>query len=114
MAPAFVVEPPQASGLPLPLPSLWQGETWTLYDLMDVETLRPGSFPSPLYIGWYFHNRICGLDLTRFLGEIDSVFGEGWKRRKMRKKGDVDVCCFLKELAAVYPVLPLCLTKCIS
>lgn len=30
----------------------------------------------------------------------------------MGKKGDV--CCFLKELASVYPVLPLCLTKSIS
>lgn len=42
MAPAFVLEPPQASGLPLPLPSRWQAETWSLHDLMDVKTSRPG------------------------------------------------------------------------
>lgn len=98
MAPGFVVEPLQASDPPLP--SLWQGKTWTLHDLMDVETSHPRLLPvSTFYVGWYFRNRICGLDLTRFLGEIGSVFGEGWRRRKMRKKGDV--CCFLKKLAPV-------------
>ena len=48
MAPAFVVEPPQASGLPLPLPSLWQGETWTLYDLIQVAScVGPGKSNLP-------------------------------------------------------------------
>nr|XP_020742891.1 protein kinase C-binding protein 1 isoform X12 [Odocoileus virginianus texanus] len=49
MAPGSVVEPLQASDPPLP--SLWQGKTWTLHHLMDVETSHPGLLPvSTFYI----------------------------------------------------------------